>query len=590
MPPSRKSPHTFGATPTVIGLLAVGAILYFARAVLIPLALAALIAFVLTPLASRLERRRIPRQLAALIVSSLAAIAVVGTGWVVVSQSTGLVESLPTYRETLQEKIYSIRSVFTSTVDRASGMLDAIEETADAEASSRGADAEPVRVTVVEALDAPFVGRLVWPILAPIATLIMVMVFAAFMLFERDQIREKAIALLNRKHLTVTSHAIDEVSMRVGRYLRVQILLNAANGVITSLTLLLLGVPNALLWGILGAVLRFIPYVGPLIGAVLPIAVSIVISDSWTLPIIVTSFYVVLELIGNVAEPLVQRSSTGVTSLGLLIAAAFWAWIWGIPGLLLSTPMTVCLVVAGSHARSLRWLHVLMADHSPLTPAQRLYRSLITGETASMPSQSPTEPTAVFADEADSLLLPALATARRDLERGDLTEEVFRSTIAGVRALVDARLPSVQPNSSVHPPVLCVPAFDDADAAAAHTLAVAFQTAGIPALALSVSDLGSPIASFIERTGAAHICIVSLPPYALSRARMRIRQVRMRVPDVTISVLLTAPASLEPSILSELTLAGAARVHTSIVQAAQSSWAPAASPDSIESSSAAPIA
>lgn len=562
-----------GATPTLLGTLSVCATLYFGRDVLIPLALASLIAFVLAPLVRRLERRRIPRTLAVIIVGTLAAVPLISTGWVVVSQGASLVESFPEYRETLRDKIEGVRSLVAGTMSRASGVIGSIQQSTEP-AAGPAAQSEPMPVTIVESPGIPIAGRFMWPILGPIATLSMVMVFAAFILLERDQIRDKIIALLNRKHLTVTSHAIDEVTERVGRYLRMQLLLNACNAVVTAIALTLFGVPNAILWGILGGILRFVPYIGPLIGALFPICFAIVISDSWSLPLSVAAFYIVLELIGNVVEPLVQRSSTGVTSLALIIAATFWAWIWGVPGLLLSTPITVCLVVAGQHARPLRWLNILMADQTPLTPSESLYRNLISVDTGGSPPPLPADPGTSLAEVADALLFPALTSARLDLERGDLEEPRYRAATEGVRELVDASFPTKAPVNSALPAVLCIPAYDDADAAAAHVLAASFNAAGTPAFALTIDDLGSPIQAIMQRTGAAHACIISLPPFASARARIRARQLILRAPDVKPSVLLISRRQLTPAALSALTQAGAVRVFTTAAEAVRAAWSP----------------
>lgn len=554
----RTSKAPLGAVPTLVGTIAVCAILYFGREVLIPLALAALISFVLAPLVRRLERRRVPAGIAVALVGSLAAVPVVGTGWVVASQTAALIESLPTYRDTFRAKISDIRDLAA----RASGVLDTFDDVTDNTDAGPLAEEPPQPVTIVEPTPLPMASRLMAPILAPIATLVMVMFFAVFILLERDRVRDRLIALLNRNRLTVTSRAIDEVTERVGRYLRRQILINAGNGLITAIALSLLGVPNALLWGILGGVLRFIPYLGPLIAGLFPTIVAFVVSDSWTLPLSVAAFFICLEIVGDFVEPLIQRSSTGVTSLALLLAAAFWAWIWGIPGLLLSTPLTVCLVVAGQHAPPLRWLWIALADQSPLTPPESLYRRIISGEPPSIPPLT-LEPGAALAETADNLLLPVLLAARRDLHRGDLDEQRFRTSIEAVRTLIPA--PGATPDNPM-PPVLCIPAHDEADAAAAQLLTAAFLGAGIPAISISAEDLGSPLEPLVRRAQAAHACVVALPPYATHRARLRLRQLERRVPGLAVSVLLPAtPHTLQSNLQP-------ARTFGSITEAVRSTW------------------
>jgi hypothetical protein len=405
------------------------------------------------------------------------------------------------------------------------------------------------------------------PILAPIAALAMVMVFVTLILLERDRIRDRLIALLNRNRLSVTNHVIDEVTQRVGRYLRRQLLINAANGTATAIALTLLGVPNALLWGVLGAILRFIPYLGPIVAALFPVTLAFIVSDNWTFPIMVAAFFVLLELVGDFVEPMLQRSSTGVTSFGLLLAAAFWAWIWGIPGLLLSTPLTVCLVVAGQHARPLRWLWIALADQSPLTPSESLYRQLITGD-GEPPPPLTLASDAIIADVADTLLLPVLIAARRDLHRGELDEARYRAAVQGIRTLVERTWPARTPPTSQLPPVLCVPALDEADAAASHILAIALSATGIPSSPVTTDALGSPLDSLADRSAALHACVVSLPPFAASRARIRLRQLRLRAPALCRSALLPTT----PRTAAALVHLGPTRIVHSIGEAVRAAW------------------
>jgi len=563
--------------PTLLGTIAVCAILYFGREVLIPLALAALIAFVLAPLVRRLERSGFPRSLAVMIVCTLTAVPVVGLGWVVASQGASLLESIPQYRETLQSKLADIRSLVSGATRSASGLMGALEQPEPAAVGPVVDEPEPMQVTVVDS-GIPRAGRLMWPILSPIATLVMVMVFAIFILLERDQIRDRISALLSRRRLTVTTHVIDEVATRVGRYLRMQLVINGVNGLITAAALTAFGVPNAVLWGILGGILRFIPYVGPVVAALFPIAISFIVSDSWQLPLSVAAFFAALELVGNVVEPLLQRSSTGVTSLALLLCAAFWAWIWGIPGLLLSTPITVCLAVAGQRARPLHWFTIAFADLPPLTPADSLYRRLISGEAAD-PSTTPKyEHPAGFSELADAQFLRVLAMANVEANRGDLDESRLTNVVTEIRSLAESAASSTPPPNSPLPPVLCIPAQGEADAAAAQVVAAALMLSGTPARALTIEELGSPLDPLLASTSAIHACVVALAPHQTTRARTRLRQLRLRHPVLTLTALVYPPRPKHARAMAALTASGASRVLAGVTEIVRATWTPTTNP------------
>ena len=221
--------------------------------------------------------------------------------------------------------------------------------------------------------------RLIAPLLGPLGTAALVLLLVIFMLLCREDLRRRLIRLIGKGRISAATHAMDDAGSRVFRYLFMQLIVNVSYGVPVAIGLYFIGVPNAVLWGACATVLRFIPYLGPWIGASIPVALSLAVSPSWTMPLLTIGLFVVLELLSNnIMEPWLYGTSTGVTPIALIIAAVFWTWLWGPVGLILSTPLTVCLVVMGRHVPRLSFLSVLLSDEEPLTPAEDCYHRLLT--------------------------------------------------------------------------------------------------------------------------------------------------------------------------------------------------------------------
>ena len=391
------------ASDALVGLWAVAltsfviAVLYLARELFIPLALAALLTFLLSPLVTRIERW-LGRIAAVLIVVATIFAATGAAGWVLTRQLVDLATKLPDYKENIQTKLRSIKlpsgGVFTKiskTVEELKKDLPGAETQPQEVVAAARAPNTPVALPsspaspAVQVAEASKVNpvdlaqRLIAPLLGPLGRAALVLLLVIFMLLRREDLRRRLVRLIGKGRISAATHAMDDAGSRVFRYLFMQLVVNVSYGIPVAIGLYFIGVPNAVLWGAFAAVLRFIPYVGPWIAAAIPIALSLAVSPGWTMPLLTIGLFVLLELLSNnVMEPWLYGTSTGVTPIALIIAAVFWTWLWGPVGLILSTPLTVCLVVMGRHVPSLSFLSVLLSDEEALTPAEDFYHRLLT--------------------------------------------------------------------------------------------------------------------------------------------------------------------------------------------------------------------
>lgn len=377
------------------------ATLYFGRDVLIPVALAALLTFLLAPVVSILQRWL--GRIGAVLLVVLLILAAAGTaGYMLTSQMVDLATKLPDYQKNIQAKLRSFKLPIGGKFTRFSTAVEELKKDlpgatpAEITPSPISTNSEnellvatpevqspavlPVPV-IEKSENNPFhvVRVILSPLLGPLGTAALVLLLVIFMLLKREDLRSRIIRLIGQGHISATTRAMDDAGTRVARYLLMQLVVNLTYGVLVAVGLYFIGVPNALLWGAFATVLRFIPYVGPWIGATLPIALSLAVSPGWTMPLLTVSLFVLLELLSNnILEPWLYGSSTGVTPVALIFAALFWTWLWGPVGLVLATPMTVCLVVMGRHIPRLSFLGVLLSDEEALTPAEDCYYRLLT--------------------------------------------------------------------------------------------------------------------------------------------------------------------------------------------------------------------
>ena len=445
----RAAPPT--AYPKAIAVVATVAALYFGRDIFIPLAMAILLTFTLAPLVSILHRVRIPRPVAvvAVVIGAFAAIFMFGA--VVASQLGTLAQNIPLYQSNLEAKVKVIKdaNVGEGIFDRISKLLDRLgrEIQANDEADSVGApgsespSAPPIPVEVVTPAPAPLqvLQTVIGPLIGPLATGGIIIVVVIFMLLKREDLRDRFIRLVGAGDLHRTTAALQDAGERVARYLLTQLVVNLAYALPIGIGLWIIGVPNAPLWGLMALILRFVPYIGPIIASIFPLALALAVDPGWTMVLWTAALFIVLELlINNVVEPWLYGSRTGLSPLAIIVAAIFWTWLWGPLGLLLSTPLTVCLVVLGRHVPQFEFLDVLLGNEPVLEPHQQLYQRLLAGD----PVEA-TDRAEAFLDENsvlsfyETVAVPALALGEQDRARGVLTEDRRIRVAESAQALVD---------------------------------------------------------------------------------------------------------------------------------------------------------
>ncbi|HEX7087943.1 MAG TPA: AI-2E family transporter [Vicinamibacterales bacterium] len=547
---------------TLAGAALIVGILYFASEVLIPLALALLLTFLLAPAVIRLRRWGLGR-VPAVIVTAVLAFSVIGAiGYVVAGQLMQLAADLPSYQQNISKKLRALRTPGDGLVERTSRVLEELEtemnEPVEEEPASRAGRTQgrrarepmPVVVQPPRASALETIAAVVGPLINPLATAGVVVVLVIFMLIQREDLRDRFIGLLGTQRLNVTTQALDDAGSRISRYLLMQLLVNVTYGLPVGIGLHVIGVPNALLWGVLATVLRFVPYLGPLIGMSLPLLLAFAVDPGWQMVLMAAALFLLLELVSNnVVEPWLYGSSTGISSVAIMVAAIFWTWLWGPIGLLLSTPLTVCIAVAGRYVPQLSFLSMLLGSEPALEPHMRLYQRMLAldfeeaselaGELlASMPLRQ------VY----DELVVPALSLAETDRHEGHLDEERKRYILDNTRELAGelAEL-ALQPreNGAEPPPrpavrtapVVCLPAQDESDEVAAIMLRELLRAERglLVDVRPAAADLDAHAAA-IRRLAPAIVIVSSVPPAAVRHAVHACKRLKTELPEVRVVV------------------------------------------------------
>ncbi|GAA2835503.1 putative PurR-regulated permease PerM [Aminobacter aminovorans] len=516
-PAARTVLPPFAATAAMV------AILYFARDVLLPLAIAILITFALAPIVSWLRRLGVPR-LVSVIACVIAAFGTVAIfSFVVASQIGEVAQNLPTYQSNILEKVRSLKETGggNGIIDRLSGVIERVGQEIDKPEGTTVGPAQPSRpdplLVEIFTPQRPIetLMSLILPLIGPLATAGLVIVVVIFMLLEREDLRDRFIRLVGYGDLHRTTEALQDAGRRVGQYLLMQLVVNVAYGVPIGIGLWLLGIPNAVLWGLLAIVLRFVPYIGPAIAMILPLFLALAVAPGWSLVLWAAALFIVMELIiNNVIEPWLYGSRTGLSPLAIIVAAIFWTWLWGPVGLVLSTPLTVCLVVLGKHVPQFAFLEVLFGNEPVLDPKERLYQRLLAGdpEEATDHAEEMLE-TEYLVDFYGSVAIPALLLGERDRARGALTDEQRRRVAASAATLVanlneianeeaeegddvaaEDAAPDERPEEDELPDgsgksVLCIGGRGDLDNAAAAMLAQVLTVQGASASTASHTDV-----------------------------------------------------------------------------------------------------
>jgi predicted PurR-regulated permease PerM/GAF domain-containing protein len=587
LPPA---PHRRSAAEALSGIRAVTLIsaimagLYFGKEFLIPLSLAALITFLLSPFVTRIERW-FGKVGAVIAVMMLIVGATLGTGWTLGNQAMDLANQLPGYKENIRAKLQSIQLPRGGTFDKVSETMEDLKKDlpgAAAGADGKGKDgpAEPLPVEVVSTPDSSAfedASAMLAPVLGPLGTAGLVLLLATFMLLKRDDLQSRLIRLVGQGRISATTRAMDDAASRVRRYLFMQLVVNVTYGIPLAIGLYFIGVPNAILWGALAAVLRFIPYVGPWIAATLPIVLSLAVSPTWLPPLLTIGLFVVLELVSNnVMEPWLYGSSTGVSSIALIVAAVFWTWMWGAAGLMLATPITVCMVVMGRHIPQLSFLSVVLGEEQALTPAEDCYhRMLRAGEHDEMELVDGFLKSKSLDELYDEMLVPVVAAAEEDHRQGLIDNEHRDRIAAAVREAVDELgerfVPETAMDDAASPPlrIQCLPARAERDELAGAMLAHLLRQHGFEATHSPGKRSASELVAELERKMADLACITVLAPSKAIHARNLCRKILDSLPEQRVIVCLWGRGGDSGESIKMLRDAGAEEVFHSLSETAE---------------------
>jgi len=432
--------------PTVATVVAAIAALYFGREVFLPIAIALLLTFALAPVVSALKRIGVPRT-PAVIVSVLSAFAALALlSFIVASQVSELAQNIPVYQTNILTKVRSLKEtgVGGGIVSRLSRVVERIGQEIERQepqlpSAAETPKREPLPVEIV-ARERPLevLQNLVGPLISPLASAGLIIIVVIFMLLEREDLRDRFIRLVGYGDLHRTTQALQDAGTRVGQYLLMQLVVNIVYAIPIAIGLWILGIPNALLWGLLALALRFVPYIGPVIGALLPLFLALAVAPGWSLLLWTAGLFVVMEMLtGNVIEPWLYGSRTGLSPLAIIVAAIFWTWLWGPLGLVLSTPLTVCLVVLGRHVPQFEFLDVLFGNEPVLEPHARLYQRLLAGDPdeATDHAEEMLEEKYLI-DFYDRVAIPALLLGEQDRVRGVMDEQQRQQVAASALTLV----------------------------------------------------------------------------------------------------------------------------------------------------------
>jgi predicted PurR-regulated permease PerM len=571
---SKRGSETWPLLPLLTIATAI-ATLYLGKELLIPFFLAVLISFLLARPVSWLEKLKLGRTLSVLIVM---AVAFSGAGtmlWVGAVQLSSIVSELPHYQENIARKLEAIRNPAGSSLAKALASIHLLttelspsssaaekQRTVAEQAPNRKRNAQqpttPVPVEVVPHQTSTFdsLGLFSTSLIRFFGGVSAVVVLTLFMLINRGDLRNRLVRLLGQGHLVAVTTALDDAAERVSRYLLTQSLVNGTFGTLLGFGLYCIGVPFAPFWGVFGALLRFIPYVGTLIAGACPLLLALAMFDGWTKPLYTLGTFATIEgVTSSLVEPWLYATRTGISSLAILVSAAFWTLLWGPIGLVLSTPLTVCLAVLGRHVPPMEFLYVLLGDEPVLSPEARYYQRLL-----AMDEDEATEIIDEYLKEKsvgelyESVLIPALSLAEHDRHRDRLDEEkesfIYQSTKdliqdLGERSEDSPLMPEPVPHSASPLSIRCLPARDRADELASLMLAQLLRRSGYRAEAISLGAMED----MLDRMTKAEpdvLFISALPPFAVTHARSLCRRARQRLPGLKIAVgLWNAGAELE---------------------------------------------
>ena len=567
---------------SVLIAAAIVAALYFGREVLLPMALAVLLSFVLAPLVKLLQRLYLPRFAAVAIVVLFAFGVIFGLGTLMFAQISQLAGDLPRYQSNLGERIQTLRGATTAsgTLEQASQVLRNLQKELDRPKTAKSgspsapdAGAVPDRPIPVEVRQPDpgalqTLATLISPLIQPLATTGIILIFVVFILLQQQDLRNRLIRIAGSHDLQRTTMAMDDAGKRLSRLFLMQLALNATFGLIIGLGLWAIGVPSAPLWGLLAMALRFVPYIGAIVAAIFPLIVATAVDPGWSMMLKTAALFLVVEpLIGQVIEPMVYGHSSGLSPVAVVVSAAFWTWLWGPIGLILATPLTMCLVVLGRHVERLRFLEVLLGDRPALSPSESAYQRMLAGDPIETTEQAQSflkERT--LTEYYEQILMGALRLAWTDLQRGRLDQqeaERIRSTVSELVEDLESHTDSqrtvsevgvapenlkqaeetVSAEASLSPlinrfegTVLCIPGLGPLDETVAMPLAQLLRREGVSAVSKETETLSISKLFGLDLKDVALICLCYLEHATPAQLHYASRRLRRKAPGVPILV------------------------------------------------------
>jgi predicted PurR-regulated permease PerM len=590
LPP--EAPGVRALASLVTGVVVICA-LYFGRAVMIPIILAILLSFLLAPFVDVLRRLRLGQVPSVIVAVVLALTVLTGVGALIGAQVAQLAGDLPKYQAAIERKIDTVQNVTVGRADiflgRASNALKRLSPAREQEphkdegSQSSSPIDQPMPVEVHQPTPTPLelAQRFLSPVISPLETTGIVLVVAVFILLQREDLRDRLIRLFGSRDLHRATTAMDEAARRLSRYFLAQLGINVGVGIVIAIGLAIIGVPGALLFGVMTALLRFVPYVGTWIAALVAVVFAAAVGPGWSMLVWTIVLFGVTDITaGQVVEPLLYGHSTGLSPFAVIVAAIFWSWIWGPIGLVLSTPLTLCLVILGRHVDRLEFLDVLFGDRPALTPAENFYQRLLAND----PDEALVQAESLLKERSliayyDEVALEGLRLAHNDVLRGVVTADQLRrinesalDIIEGLEETEDLpvikqrreelpasfessdealKLPSESPPARFDAQeeghtasVLCIAGRSELDDLAATIAVQLFRKHGLFADLSGYERFSRGRFGEVDLTGVTIICVVSFdaaesPPYL----RNLLRRLHQRAPGAELIVGLVFPES-----------------------------------------------
>lgn len=553
--------------------------LYLGKGLLVPLTMAVLLSFLLSPICNWLERHGLGRFPSVLVTAIVGFTLLGGLIWTAFGQIASLAPKIPEYQANVEAKLGSVNTYAVLALRRVTRAANAMGEKFTAgvplgvEGSGvQGDGAVPVAVRVISDPSSPLeivvgMSGSFGTLLQVLGAVAIVIVLVVFFLVQREDLRDRFIRLIGKTRVTLTTQTLEDAGKRVTRYLTILFLLNLIFGISIGLGLYWIGLPNAILWGIMAGLLRFIPYLGPWIAAAMPVALSMAISPGWMAPLLTVGLFVVLELLNNnLLEPWLYGKNTGVSSVAVLVAAFFWMWLWGPIGILLATPLTVCMLVVGRHVPELAFLGTLLGSDPVFEPYERVYqRLLVGGSDDALDLFESFRDRQGLAEVYDAIMIPALRLAETQWSLGELSDARHDFAIASLREMVQlqgeerketrlgSQLPLESPSGNEalkgndserpRPSVLCLPARNETDGIASQMLAQVLSSLGCAVETVTLEDLHGDAGGISGMRGLEArcadvdlVCISAMSPAAVMHARHVCKRLSPLHPNVRILV------------------------------------------------------